>query len=173
MSPELAKFCLQCGRPLEERLVEEEGRVRLVCPACRYIHYLNPKVVAGAIPQKDGKVILLRRSIEPGRGRWTFPAGYVEWGESVPEAAVRETREEVGVEIAIISLLNVYSYPDSGVVTVVYTAEVVGGAPERGAETEEVALFAPHEIPWEELAFRSTKEALRDWTGRVGPKGEG
>ncbi|MFN3475962.1 MAG: NUDIX hydrolase [Candidatus Methylomirabilales bacterium] len=156
-------FCPQCGRRLEERMVEEEGRVRRVCPSCRYIHYLNPKVVAGAIPQKDGKVILLRRSIEPARGKWTFPAGYVELGESVSEAAIRETKEEVGLDIEIASLLNVYSYPDSGIVTVVYTAHVMGGKLEKGSEAEEVAAFSLHEIPWEELAFRSTEEALREW----------
>lgn len=144
-------------------MVEEEGRVRWVCPSCRYIHYLNPKVVAGAIPQKDGKVVLLRRGIEPARGKWTFPAGYVELGESVSEAAIRETKEEVGLDIEIAALLNVYSYPDSGIVTVVYTAYVRGGQLEKGSEAEEVAAFSLHEIPWGELAFRSTEEALREW----------
>lgn len=163
------KFCPRCGRLLQERMVEEEGRVRPVCPSCRYIHYLNPKVVAGAIPQKDGKVVLLRRNIEPARGRWTFPAGYVELGESVAEAAIRETKEEVGLDIEIASLLNVYSYPDSGIVTVVYTAHAMGGELQKGSEAQEVAAFSLHEIPWGELAFRSTEEALREWVQGLEP----
>jgi ADP-ribose pyrophosphatase YjhB (NUDIX family) len=139
----------------------------LVCEACRSIFYLNPKVVAGAIPFRDGQVVLLRRSIEPALGRWTFPAGFVELGESVEEAAIREAREEAALEIGELSLLNVYSYPESPVVTVVYSAQVIGGEPRAGGESQEVALFSPEAIPWGDLAFRSTGEALRDWLKRL------
>lgn len=161
------QFCLRCGGRLEVQWVEAEGRERPVCPACGFILYMNPKVVAGAIPFQDGRVLLLRRKIEPARSRWTFPAGYVELGESLEEAAIRETHEEVALEIAELSLLNVYSYPESPVVTVVYVSPIVGGNPQPGEEAEEVAFFSPDALPWEALAFRSTTEALQDWIRRL------
>ncbi|MFQ5847744.1 MAG: NUDIX domain-containing protein [Candidatus Methylomirabilales bacterium] len=157
------QFCLQCGGALREAWVEEEGRKRPVCRACGFILYANPKVVAGAIPFQDGRVLLLRRGIEPARGKWTFPAGYVELGESVEQAAIREAQEEVALEIGELSLLNVYSYRESPVVTVVYLSRIVGGSPQVGEEAEEIAFFPPEAVPWGELAFRSTQEALRDW----------
>ena len=163
METQCEKFCPRCGGPLHEQWVEAEGRDRHVCQSCDFILYLNPKVVAGAIPLKDGRVLLLRRKIEPARDKWTFPAGYVELGESVEEAAIRETREEAALEISEISLLNVYSYREAPVVTVVYLARIVGGGARAGDEAQEVAFFAPEELPWDELAFRSTREALQDW----------
>ncbi len=163
------RFCPTCGGPLQERWVSAEGRDRLVCEACRSIFYLNPKVVAGAIPLRDGQVVLLRRNIEPALGRWTFPAGFVELGESAEQAAIREAREEADLEIGKLSLLNVYSYPGSPVITVVYYAQVIGGGLRAGGESQEVALFSPEAIPWEDLAFRSTREALRDWLHRQKP----
>lgn len=162
------QFCLRCGGELREEWIEEEGRQRLVCRACGFILYLNPKVVAGAIPHQDGRVVLLRRKIEPRRGKWTFPAGYVELGETVEEAAIRETQEEASLEIGELSLLNVYSYPESPVVTVVYLARIIRGDPKAGDEAEEVSLFSPGELPWDEMAFRSTRDALQDWIRRIG-----
>ncbi len=160
------QFCLRCGGPLKEEWVAMEGRQRPVCRACGFILYMNPKVVAGAIPWQHGRVLLLRRLIEPARGKWTFPAGYVELGESVEEAAIRETREEVAVEIDKLSLLNVYSYRESPVVTVVFFSDIVGGNPRTGEEAEEVAFFPLEALPWDELAFRSTREALEDLVRR-------
>lgn len=156
-------FCPRCAGRLQEQWIEEERRERPACPLCGFILYFNPKVVAGAIPLQDGRILLLRREIEPARGKWTFPAGYVELGESVEEAAIREAREEAALEIGELSLLNVYSYPESPVVTVVYLARIVGGDLQAGDEAQEVVLFPPGAIPWEDLAFRSTREALRDW----------
>jgi ADP-ribose pyrophosphatase YjhB (NUDIX family) len=161
-------FCSRCGGHLEVQWVEEEGRERPVCRACGFIVYMNPKVVAGAIPLQDGRVLLLRRRIEPARGKWSFPAGYVELGESLEEAAIRETLEEVALEIGELSLLNVYSYQESPVVTVVYVSPIVGGEPRAGTEAEEVAFFSPEEVPWDELAFRSTREALEEWARTFG-----
>ncbi len=161
------QFCLRCGGALQDEWVEEEERERPVCRTCGFILYRNPKVVAGVIPCQDGRALLLRRMIEPARGKWTFPAGYVELGESVGEAAIRETREEVAVEIGELSLLNVYSYRESPVVTVVYLSRIIGGNPRTGQEAEEVAFFPPEGLPWEELAFRSTHEALRDWIHKL------
>ncbi len=109
---------------------------------------------------------LLRRNIEPGAGRWTFPGGYVDLGERVPDAAIRETREETCLEIQLDELLNVYSYNEVGVVLVVYRATVTGGVASVTLESQEVRAFAHAEIPWNDLAFPSTREALRDFIGR-------
>ena len=159
------RFCSQCGARLGKKFVQEENRERLTCSACGFIAYLNPYVVAGTIPRDgDGKILLLRRGIEPAKHAWTFPAGFVELGESVEEAAVRETREEIGVEIKVRELLGVYSYSNVGVATVVYLADVVGGALKTCQEAEEIAGFNKESIPWTELAFRSTQDALKDWS---------
>jgi ADP-ribose pyrophosphatase YjhB (NUDIX family) len=163
----IVHYCLRCGGGVRAQWVEVERRERPVCGSCGFILYLNPKIVAGAIPCHDGRVLLLRRRIEPARGKWTFPAGYVELGESVEEAARRETREEVALTIDDLSLLNVYSYRESPVVTVVFLSRVVEGDPRAGEEADEVAFFRPEVLPWDELAFRSTGEALRDWIRRL------
>lgn len=157
------RFCPECGGGLAERLVEGESRPRLVCDGCGFIFYLNPKVTAAALPIKDGRVFLVRRGIEPRKGAWTFPSGFVELGETVEEAALRETREETNLQAELRDLLNVYSKAGLGIITVVYLARVVGGEPALGPETLEIASFAPQEIPWEELAFDSTRMALREW----------
>ncbi len=154
-------FCYECGTQLVPVRVEDKDRQR--CPACGYIHYPDPKVTACTIPTLDGKVVLLRRAFGPGRGKWVFPGGYMDRGETVEEAACRETREEVNLEVQLESLLGAYSYRDSIVVVVVYRARVVGGSLRAGPESSEVRTFAPSELPWEELAFASTREALRDW----------
>ncbi|HZT95326.1 MAG TPA: NUDIX hydrolase [Chloroflexota bacterium] len=154
-------YCPVCGGSLELRLVAGETRERLVCPE-NHILYENPTVVAGTIPFSDGRVWLLRRAIEPRAGTWTFPAGYMEIGESVEDAASRETLEEICLEVEIGRLLNVYSWPETSIVFVVYLAEASGLAA-AGDEALEVRAFAPSEIPWDDLAFRSTHEALKDW----------
>jgi ADP-ribose pyrophosphatase YjhB (NUDIX family) len=157
------KFCPRCGAGLEERFVEIERQLRKVCTGCGFIFYLNPKVVAAAVPCESGKIWLLRRNIEPGIGRWTFPGGYVDLGERVQDAAIRETREEIQLDIRLDGLLNVYSYNDVGIVLVVYRATVMGGSAGVTAECREVRSFALKEIPWENLAFPSTVEALKDY----------
>ncbi len=151
-----------CGAPLQNRFVVDEERERLVCTGCGHIYYINPKVVAGTIPVHEGGVWLLRRAIEPRLGAWTFPAGFMEMGESVEEAAVRETLEELNVQIRIERLLNVYSLPSMSTVHVIYLAQAVS-QPTGGKETLEFAHFSPADIPWDELAFWSTHAALQDW----------
>ena len=166
------QHCFVCGGRLVKKHVKAEGRRRLVCGACGEISYTNPKIVAGLIPvMPDGRVALLKRDIEPAKGKWSHPAGYQEMGESVAGAAVRETWEEIVTRVKVRDLLGVYSYPDAGVVTVVYVGDVPRGQkPKAGHESQDVALFAADEIPWRDLAFRSTTDALRDWlkTRRVG-----
>lgn len=144
------------------QFVPDEERERLVCQSCGHIYYINPKVVAGLIPVYNGSVWLLRRAIEPRLGYWTFPAGYMEMGETVEQAAVRETREELNLDVRLIRLLSVYSWEQLSTVHVVYVAEALS-QPTGGKETLEFRLFPSEEIPWEELAFHSTRAALRDW----------
>lgn len=157
------RFCPRCGGHLELRKVKAIEPERLVCRKCSFIFYLDPKVVAGTLFAIDRRVVLLRRGVEPANGKWVFPAGYVDRGESVWDAAIRETQEESNLHVRLSSLLNVYSYPHSPNVIVVYTAEVIGGELKAGDECMEAQTFAASEIPWEELAFQSTTDALKDY----------
>jgi ADP-ribose pyrophosphatase YjhB (NUDIX family) len=158
-----ARFCPRCGRE-----AEIEYPRRITCPHCGYAAYYNPKPVACAIPvDADGRIILLRRGFDPGGGRWTFPGGFVDLGESVPEAAVREVDEELGMAIELGSLLGVYSRPEDRVVLIVYRARALG-QPGTSPEAIEVGHFTPGQIPWDELAFWSTEVALRDLLGGGG-----
>ena len=161
--PGWANFCPRCGGRLEERYIETEQHLRKVCTACGFIFYLNPKVVAGAVPRQGDRIWLVRRNVEPSLGGWTFPGGYVDMGERVPDAAVRETYEETKLTIRLDALLNLYSYVNVGVVLVVYRATVIDGTAETGPESQEVRAFALREIPWTDLAFPSTREALADY----------
>ena len=159
--------CQQCGGALRLQYVTEEQRDRLVCQACGFIHYLNPRVVAAAIPERDGSVLLMRRALEPRRGYWTPPGGFVELGESTEEAALRESEEEVGLPLELAGLLGVYSRPAVGIVVVVYRALALREEPNLGSEALEARWFTPQAIPWDDLAFDSTVRALRDWVERV------
>lgn len=166
------RFCPRCGARMEERPVQ--GRVRPVCPNCGFVYFLDPKVAVGTIVTWQGGVVLGQRAIEPGRGKWVFPGGFVDRGETLEAAAIRETREETTLDIRLTGLLNVYSYPESIVVVVVYEAEATGdptrpgGYPATGDECLDVRAFPPEAIPWDDLAFRSTREALAAWCLRRG-----
>lgn len=160
---EWAKFCPRCGRSLVERYIEIEQHTRKVCSGCGYIYYLNPKVVAGAVPRQENLIWLVRRNIEPSAGSWTFPAGYVDLGESVKDAAIRETREETRLDIRLDGLLNIYSYANVGIVLIAYYATVIGGVPGPTPESREVRAFRIEDIPWSSLAFSSTRDALTDY----------
>ena len=156
-------FCPPCGGPLESRQLRPSDPARLVCARCGFILYLDPKVAVGTvITIADGRIILVRRAIEPGYGLWVFPGGYVDRGEEITVAAIREAREEAGLEVRLDGLINIYSYPDSPII-VVYKASVSGGELRIDEESLEARLFRADEIPWGELAFRSTRDALRDY----------
>lgn len=157
------RFCPRCGGDLEKRIVKPTEPKRLVCLNCSFIFYQDPKVVAGTIFTLDGRIVLLKRGVEPAMGKWVFPGGYVDRGESVHEAAIRETKEESQMDVKLGPLLNVYSYPRSPNIIVVYAAEAVGGELGAGDESVEARVFAPAEIPWNDLAFDSTKDALKDY----------
>lgn len=163
------RFCPRDAGPLELRAVKPGERPRLVCSRCEQVLWLDPKVAAGTIFTVDGRIALLRRGIEPAYGRWVFPGGFVDRGEAVSDAAVRETWEEARVRVTVESLLNVYSYPHWPVVVVVYAATLAEGLPAAGDESLELGLFPPDRVPWDELAFPSTREALRDYVARYFP----
>jgi ADP-ribose pyrophosphatase YjhB (NUDIX family) len=163
------RYCQICGRFLVERFIESENRRRLQCEGCGFIHYVNPRVVAAIIVSHRGRVLLQQRAVEPRAGYWTFPGGFLEVGESVEEGAVRETLEEVGLDVTLTTLVGVYSRPHVGIVLVAYEGEsrsdeaIVGDS-----ESTQVRWFAKDEIPWKELAFETTEAALRDWLSRDG-----
>ena len=164
------RFCPACGRPVEPRMLEADHRPRLVCPE-GHVTWRNPRVVVGTLPVRDGRLYLARRAIEPARGLWGNPSGFLELGESTQEGARRETEEETQLLVEIGRLIGVYSRPHAGVITIVYESSVVGGAPEAAAETSEVRDFGPDEIPWDELAFSTIESALRDWVASLPGRG--
>ena len=164
------RFCPACGLPVEPRTLEADHRPRLVCPA-GHVTWRNPRVVVGTLPVEAGRVFLARRAIEPASGRWSYPGGFLELGESAQEGARRETEEETLLRVEIGRMVGAYSRPHAGVLTLIYEAAVVGGRPEPAAETSEVRAFGPDEIPWDELAFTTTASALRDWITSVPGRG--
>ena len=157
-------FCPLCGADLELRSLKPSEPDRLVCVQCGFIFYQDPKVaVATIILDENNHIVLVKRAIQPGYGKWVCPGGFVDRGEEVMAAAIREAREEAGIDIRIDRLLNVYSYPGVAPVIIVYVATMIGGTLSCDDECLEVRLFTPADIPWDELAFSSTKEALTEF----------
>lgn len=157
------RFCPRCAGPLAGRREAAGEPAFPTCTACGFIYYYDPKLAAGVIPEIGGRIGLIRRGIEPGLGLWTFPAGYVNRGEKVEEAAVRETFEEACVGVSLERLVGVYSYTGRPVVIVVYAGTVTSGAIACGAEALEAREFSTDEIPWSELAFPSVRDGLQDY----------
>lgn len=158
------RFCPRCGGGLQSRLIKATEPERLVCTACGFVFYMDPKIAVGTIIKTVSKsLVLVRRAIDPGYGKWVFPGGYVDRGEALQAAAIREAREECGLEIRLDGLVNIYSYAGSSPVIVVYAATAVGGTLAIDDECLETAEFAPEIIPWDNLAFRSTHDGLRDY----------
>jgi ADP-ribose pyrophosphatase YjhB (NUDIX family) len=163
-------FCSRCGTELAFGPIEGEDRDRLACPGCGHIAYVNPRLVVTTIPiDHDGNVVLLRRGIEPGRGWWAQPGGFLEVDETVGEAAVRETLEETGLIVEPGEIVGLYSRLEAAVVVLVFEARVIGGEPRLNAEALEIQTFAPDQIPWPGIAFKTTYWALRDWLHRRYP----
>jgi len=158
------RFCPRCAHPLVARCLKAGEPDRLCCDGCDFVFYIDPKVAAGVIATLEGRLLLLRRAIEPAYGAWVFPGGFVDRGEHPEQAAVREAREEAGIEIRLDGILGIYSHPPgSPVILIVYRGEVTGGAPQALDESLEAALFEPGALPWPELAFSTTRLALADW----------
>ena len=165
------RYCPQCAGSLEPKVLKAGEPPRLVCGGCRFVFYLDPKVAVGTIiAAGDGRLALVKRAIEPGYGMWVFPGGYVDRGEEITAAAVREAREESGLDVRLDGLVNIYSYPGRPLIIIVYAASVLGGELCADDECLEAKWFASGEIPWDELAFPSTADALRDYlAGRIQP----
>ncbi len=154
------KFCSQCGGTITEMIPEGDNRLRFVCGACETIHYQNPRIVAGCLPVLDGQVLLCKRAIEPRRGYWTLPAGFMENGETVQQAAERETQEEACAKVTALQLYTLFDLPHINQVYMFFRAELVDNGFRAGDETLEVRLFKQADIPWSELAFPTVGRTL-------------
>ena len=160
----MIKFCRACGSAVLYRLPDDgDTKQRAVCTACNLVHYENPLNVVGTVPHFGERVLLCKRNIEPRKGKWTLPAGFMELGESTSEGAARETIEEAGALFNMGELLTVMSVPRVGQVHLYYLAELTSDQFNPGFETQEARLFLESEIPWEELAFRTVQETLKHY----------
>ena len=172
LGPETYKYCPQCGGRLEERLLKPGEPPRLVCTVCGFVFYIDPKIAVIALVPLDDGLVLVRRDIDPGYGLWVVPGGFVDVGEPLEEAVVRETREETLLQVKVERLVNIYSYQNVRTVVAAYLTTYVSGELAAGDETLEARVFAPEEIPWDEIAFSSTRNALQEYlellkTGRL------
>ena len=156
-------FCPRCGGRLELHEIKAGEPERLVCSECGFVFYQGPKLVAGALFELDGGVVLVQRDIEPGYGKWTFPGGFVEHGERAEVAAEREVLEETGLEIEAGEIVGLYSYEYQVPVIAAFSGRVTGGRMEPLDETMDVRVFPRGELPWDEMAFPSTEHALKDY----------
>lgn len=154
-------YCSHCGAPITLLIPPDDNRLRHVCTACRTVHYQNPKVVAGCIPEYEGKVLLCKRAIEPRSGYWTLPAGYMELEETSLEAAVRETLEEANARVKVLDLYAVFNLPHVNQVYLMFRSKLLDLDFSPGAETLEVGLYNEREIPWDQLAFTTVRQTLR------------
>ena len=161
--PRRIKHCRACGNPTIYRVPDDDNRERAVCGQCGEIHYENPINVVGTVPVWEDRVLLCRRNIEPRRGFWTLPAGFLELGESTAEGALRETDEEAGARIELQGLFTVLNVVRVGQVHFFYRAQLQDTGFNPGPETIEAQLFREDEIPWEEIAFRTVRDTLRHY----------
>ncbi len=158
------KYCPECGAPVELQIPPDDNRPRFVCTLCTTIHYQNPKLVIGSIPEwEDGRILLCRRAIEPRHGLWTLPAGFMENGETTTEAAIRETLEEANARVALGELYTMVNLPDINQVHLLFRATLLDLDFSPGAESLEVELFEEQDIPWDEIAFRPVSMTLKHY----------
>jgi ADP-ribose pyrophosphatase YjhB (NUDIX family) len=163
-------FCPNCGASLRFGAIPGEDRHRLSCPTCGHILYVNPRLVVTTLPITDaGEVVLLRRGIEPGFGSWAQPGGFLEVDETVNQGAIRETFEETGLLVEPGEIVGLYTRLEAAVVTIVFESRIVGGTAGPTPEALEVATFHPSDLPWSDIAFKTTTWALRDWIDRRHP----
>lgn len=154
-------YCSHCGAPVIIKIPEGDERPRHVCEACNTIHYQNPKIVAGVLPTWEDKILFCRRAIEPRKGLWTLPAGFMENRETVTQAACRETLEEANATVNDAKLYTIISLPDISQVYMLYRGEIENGFHSPGIESLETRLLTIDEIPWEELAFKTIEKTLQ------------
>ena len=159
MTLEEIKYCLRCGTPLTDAI--RFGQLRRVCPACDWIYFADPKVAAAILIEQDNKVLLVRRAIDPGRGQWTLPAGFVDAGEDPAMAAERECLEETGLQVQATDLITVLfgqEHPRGAHIIIFYRGILIGGQATPADDVDEVGFFAREELPT--LAFRTTIQVL-------------
>ncbi|HYE34101.1 NUDIX hydrolase [Methylocaldum sp.] len=154
-------YCTHCGASLRRGIPEGDDRPRHICDSCGTIHYQNPKLIAGCIPVWHDRVLLCKRAIEPRLGYWTLPAGFMELGESLPEAARREAREEANIEVELDSAYTLFSLPHISQVYVFFRARMLEERYSAGSETLEARLFREDEIPWADISFETVYRSLR------------
>jgi ADP-ribose pyrophosphatase YjhB (NUDIX family) len=160
----LIQHCKSCGSAVTYRLPDDgDTRERAVCNACHTIHYENPLNVVGTVPVWGDKVLLCKRNIEPRFGKWTLPAGFMELNETVAQGAARETVEEAGAQFEMQDLFTMMNVTRVGQVHFFYRAQLISDRFDPGYETQEARLFAEHEIPWDEIAFRTVRETLQHY----------
>jgi ADP-ribose pyrophosphatase YjhB (NUDIX family) len=156
------RYCSQCGsHRIAQRIPDGDDHVRDVCDACGHIHYFNPKIVVGALPVWQDRVLLCKRAIEPRYGKWTLPAGFMEEAETLEEGAMRETYEEAGARIHQLSLYTLISLPEISQIYMLFRAALVSPDFAAGTESLDVRLFEADDIPWDELAFRTISATLK------------
>lgn len=156
------KFCSECAHPIEQRIPAGDNRLRAVCSHCETIHYVNPRIIAGTLPVFEQQILLCRRAIEPRKGFWTLPAGFMEQGETLEQGAARETFEEAGIDIECGQLLTAISVPFISQVHIFFLAKMVSTAHAVStSESLEVRMFDFADIPWDEIAFPTVKHTLQ------------
>ena len=156
------RFCCYCGSPTEMRIPEGDHLPRRICPACEAVHYENPRIVVGCVPEaEDGRILICLRAIEPRRGWWTVPAGFMENGETLRAGAARECQEEALAQVDVGALLAVVDIPEAHQVHVFFRAKLLSEDVGAGPESLDVRLVRPDEIPWEDIAFPSTEYTLQ------------
>lgn len=157
------KFCSNCGAPVAVRVPPGDTLPRHVCDNCHTIHYQNPHLVVGCIPEWEDRILLCRRGIEPRHGLWTVPAGYMENGETTFQGAIRETLEEANARVEIGMLYALYNIPHINQVYMLFRARLLDADVKPGVETLEVKLLTEQEIPWDEIAFASVRNTLQHY----------
>lgn len=158
-----SRFCQNCGYATQTQIPLGDSLERQVCPQCGTVHYINPKIICGALVLWQDQVLLCRRAIEPRYGLWTLPAGFMELNETVEQGAMRETREEAQAHIHVEQLYCMYNLPNIGQVYVLFKSQLIDGQFGAGEETIESRLFREHEIPWDQLAFPSVRQTLQHY----------
>ena len=156
-------YCSQCGAHVSQRIPSGDNRPRYACDTCQVIHYQNPKIVVGCIPEWEGRILLCRRAIEPRYGLWTLPAGFMENGETTTKAAARETQEEANAQVEIGKLFSLYSLPHIDQIYLIFHARLLSADYSPGIESLETRLFDETDIPWETLAFTVVRRTLENY----------
>jgi 8-oxo-dGTP diphosphatase len=159
-------YCPVCATPLERRDVY--GKERATCPHCNFIHFCDPKVAAVTLIERDGAVLLTRRAMNPAKGQWTLPGGFVDCGEDPRDAAARECLEEIGVQVEITGLVDLYygkTHIDGADIVIVYAGRLTSGRLVASDDVDAAAFFGPDDLP--ELAFPSTRQILTQWKSHL------